>query len=189
MQSIAPLSSVAPINMPAKNAPTLQLNDIHLPTEINDYPVAIGWWLLAFIILIAIFGLIKKTLKNRRVNKEKKLALLQLSNNFDMTCSDTISLLKWVAIQYFERNEIAKLYGENFQFFLLEKLPLKHQQKFTELTTLGFSTQYKKENVNSIDNNFNLGAAHWITNALPTKNKSKVENKVEKKVKRKTNND
>ncbi len=175
MQPITTMAQAPSATMPNQNAPALQLHDIHLPAEINDYPIAIGWWILAIIILIAIVQLITKIRQNIDINKHKKLALYQLSNNVEMKLSDTISLLKWVAIQYFDRHEIAKLYGKNLQIFLLKKLPLKHQQTFTELTTLGFSSQYKKESKHEFNKDFNLGAIHWITYALPTKNKRNVK--------------
>jgi len=156
-------------NVPPQSAPTLQLHDIHLPEQVNEYPIAIGWWLLALLILITIFALIRKTRKYISINKNKKLALFQLNNNKEMTCSDTITLLKWVTIQYFERNETAKLYGNNFQQFLLQKLPKKHHIKFTELTTAGFNKQYNKDHANNVDKSFNLGVILWITYALPIK--------------------
>lgn len=161
-QAMNPTSQTNPLN-----TNTLALKDIHVPEQISNYPVAYGWWLLAaLLILITVFGIIKlrKAAKRTQV---KKQALAQLKNNPEMTISDTIALVKWAAMHYFSRVELAKLFGDSLQNFLIAQLPIKHQKKFTRLSEQAFINQYHA-NANA-DEDLHLAAALWLTHALPPK--------------------
>ena len=165
MQAINALPTQMPIQ---KN--TIELNDIHVPEQISNYPVAYGWWLLAIIlIIITVFSFIKIRKNNQR-NFVKKQALAQLKNNPDLSVNDTIALLKWAAMHYFSRGELAKLFGDSLQSFLIEKLPTKHQESFTKLSEQAFINQYQDQNnIQQSDINFYNAAILWLTHALPPK--------------------
>ena len=178
-----PASQVNPL--PAN---ALELKDIHIPEQISNYPVAYGWWLLAVLfILVTIFSIIKIKKAAKR-NRVKKQALAQLSfsleNNAEMTTSDTIALLKWAAMHYFSRIELAKLFGDSLQRFLTAQLPVKHQKGFTDLSEQAFLNQYHAQPDTSKDTddlaksgkNLNQAAMLWLTHALPP-NQSKIKNK------------
>jgi hypothetical protein len=158
-------NSALDVNPMQTNA--LELNDIHVPEQISNYPIAYGWWLLAaLLILLVIFTIIKIRKKAKR-NRIKKQALAQLKGNPEISISDTISLLKWAAMHYFSRKELAKLFGNSLQLFLVSKLPLKHQVNFTHLSEHAFQNQYKS-NTNK-DEDFYKAALLWLTHALPPK--------------------
>ena len=154
-------------------AQSLDLKDIHLPEQISNYPVAYGWWILAALIIFILVMAILKINKVKKINYIKKQALAQLKNNEEMNISETISLLKWAAMHYFPRVDIAKIFGVSLQSFLANKLPLKHQQKFTELSEEAFLSQYKasesNERISISTENINEAAKLWLTNALPPK--------------------
>ena len=152
---------------------TLELKDIHLPEQIANYPVAYGWWLLATLIIFMIVVTLIKIRKTAKRNQVKKQALAQLKrlqkNNTEMTNSDIIALLKWAAMHYFSRAELAKLFGDSLQQFLLSKLSAKHQQTFVNLSEQAFANQYHANKDAKLDENFLQGATLWLNQALPPK--------------------
>jgi len=158
-----------PTQINALPANGLELKDIHLPDQITNYPIAYGWWILAALFLLAIVLVIIKVKKNAKRNQVKKQALTQLQNNSNMNNSDLISLLKWAAMHYFSRVELAKLYGELLQQFLLKKLPEKHQTRFSELSEQAFKNQYQATFQNEIDNDLLQAVQLWLNQALPPK--------------------
>ncbi|WP_114324666.1 DUF4381 domain-containing protein [Candidatus Colwellia aromaticivorans] len=165
MQSINP----NPTQTNALPANPLALKDIHLPEQITNYPIAYGWWILAALILLAIVLIIVKLKQTAKRNQVKKQALAQLKNNVDINNSELISLLKWAAMHYFSRVELAKLYGESLQHFLLTQLPEKHQTRFTELSEQAFKNQYQAHFHNEVDTNFQQATLLWLKQALPPK--------------------
>jgi primosomal protein N' len=150
-------------------ADTLALQDIHVPEPISNYPIAYGWWILAALILLAIVLIIVKFKKLAKHNQVKKQALTQLKNTVDINNNELISLLKWAAMHYFSRVELAKLYGESLQHFLVKKLPEKHQIKFTELSDDAFKSQYQASFDNDVDTSFQQATLLWLNQALPPK--------------------
>jgi primosomal protein N' len=173
--------------MGAQQAPGLQLNDIHLPEQINNFPMAIGWWLLAAFLLVSLVLFIRYYQNKRRLDFNKYKALKQLQDTPNISANETITLLKWAAMQYFNRAITANLYGDGFQQFLINNLPLQHQERFIALSTEAFKQQYQKvavvnkngdknntKNVNNesqiiIDKNCKAAAVLWLQKALPVK--------------------
>ncbi|MBA6342089.1 DUF4381 domain-containing protein [Colwellia sp. MB02u-10] len=151
--------------------PLAQLSDIHLPANVHGYPIAPGWWLLAVIVLaIIIYGLLK--LRQAMIKRQaQKMALKQLSTATDI--SAMVALLKWAALQYFPRSQVAHLTGHAFKSFLIATLPTKHQQKFTELSAEHFVSVYQSTTANTtaskISAEFSSAAKLWLSHALPPK--------------------
>ena len=164
---------------------TLELKDIHIPEQISNYPVAYGWWLLAALAIFIIIIAIVKTTKAIKRNRVKKNALTQLKDNAQMTNSDIIALLKWAAMYYFSRAELAKLFGNSLKEFLISKLSSKHHQRFAELSEQAFLNQYQAcSEENDLLNghaqsneNLHQAATLWLKHALPPKPlKNKITN-------------
>jgi len=167
LQQVSALPTQA--NPPIPQANALELNDIHVPEQVSNFPVAYGWWLLiALIILIVIFTIIKMR-KTAKLNQVKKQALTQLKNTPNMSNSDIIALLKWAAMHYFSRAELAKLFGKSLQKFLMSKLPIKKQQNFTDLSEETFLNQYHADIPAQKDEKIKQAATLWLTHALPPK--------------------
>jgi len=153
--------------------PLAQLKDIHLPQQINNYPFAIGWWLLAIISLVLLVWGIIKVKRYRSQRKDKNIALKQLKG-MSLTNSQIISLLKWCCLQYFPRTSSASLFGNNFRCFLINALPSNKQSEFTNLSENIFTRVYQlssedTEFEESENGQFQQAAQHWLKHALPPK--------------------
>ncbi len=160
--------------------PLAQLKDINLPEQISSYPLAPGWWLLAILILSLIIVSIIKLRKYLLIRKDKKTAIAQLQNvmkhsstkTIDECNAEIIAIIKWASLKYFPRGEVASLYGENFQLFLLNVLPEKHKIAFENFSKDIFSDIYQKhlhDEKHTKENPLQKAALHWLTFALPPK--------------------
>lgn len=149
--------------------PLAQLKDIHLPEQINNYPTAYGWWILACIIIALCIWAIRKVVKKRQLEKVKKLAIKQVSSH-NLSNTETLSVMKWAALQYFPRDQVASLFGENLHKFYLERLSAKYHDNFSQMIESTLVNQY----TNSIDaqeGNVKQATLLWLTHALPPKSK------------------
>ncbi|MFT7684856.1 MAG: hypothetical protein ACI9FB_000197 [Candidatus Azotimanducaceae bacterium] len=107
--------------------PLAQLRDLHLPGAIENWPPAVGWWLLAFITVVLVsylLFLLYQFWKNKQYRREGIRALEKLKQSFEAS-PDTINfleqysqLLKRVSFSCFSRNEVASLTGESWVAFL-----------------------------------------------------------------------
>lgn len=168
MQPINALTNQASPATAASPASTgLALKDIHLPEQISDFPIAYGWWILVTLLIAMTALIIIKTIKVSKQNKVKKQALKHLNSKSNISDNDIIALLKWAAMHYFSRVELAKLYGDSLQQFFLSKLATKYQQRFTDLSKKAFENQYQVKITSS--DNFQQAAQLWLTQALPPK--------------------
>ena len=160
-------------NVNALPAPTIELKDIHIPEQISSLPIAYGWWILAALFIVLIIISIINIRKRIKRNEIKKQALKKLKNSPEQSIDNTIALLKWAAMHYFSRIEIAKLFGNSLQQFLISTLPIKHQENFTKLSNKAFSMQYKTPIYDAKDTHiseqFSEAAKVWLTHALPPK--------------------
>ena len=112
----------------------------------------------------------KKRKQDLRLNASKKQALTALENNPDLSAKECIALLKWAAMQYVNRQQLAKLYGEDFQYFLKIQLPEKYQEKFYQLSSTAFLRQYQAEQAAvDIDHDCQQATKLWLNHALPIK--------------------
>lgn len=145
--------------------PLAQLSDIHLPENVHNYPIAPGWWLLAIIVMaLVVYGIIKlrQYFKARKVQKQ---ALKQLLAATEM--STIVTILKWAALQYFPRQQVAYLTGNNFKTFLIATLPIKYQESFSALSGEHFNTIYQSDAGEPIADEFCAAAKLWLSQALP----------------------
>ena len=124
--------------------PLAQLKDIHTPEPIHNYPVAIGWWIVTIATIVLLIWLWRKFAKAKKLKQQQKLALANLESN-DLSIADIQATLKWAALSYFPRQQVASLYGEKWLAFLKSNLPDKHQTTFNTLLaeTNVFESQYQ----------------------------------------------
>lgn len=104
-----------------------QLRDIHAPPIIGAWPFAIGWYLLALLVLLAMLWLVV-TVRHRYLVKRPKrhaLRLLQAyreqydkDKNSQLASAQVSELLKRVALVYFARATVASLQGDAWVDFL-----------------------------------------------------------------------
>lgn len=167
MQQITqPPSSPMTANVPSTNP--LSLNDIHVPEQISSFPIAYGWWLLTAAILLLVVFIVINVRKKAKIKQQQKSALTQLFNSPSMSDNDVINLLKWAAMQYFPRIELAKIYGDDFQHYLMNKLPAKYQQQFSTLAADSFKQQYQSNTLKgNNESSLHEAAKLWLNHALP----------------------
>lgn len=152
--------------------PLAQLQDIQLPEKIHSYPIAIGWWLLALICIGLILFIVIKIINNKKLRRSQQQALSQLTSND--TTEQCVTSLKWAALQYFPRESVANLYGNDFHQFLIRTLPAKYQEKFTALSGNTLQDMYQKNNNSNNNDDFHQAAIFWLKHALPPKEKLKL---------------
>lgn len=169
---------MSPVNaLPTQTTTPLALKDIHLPEQVSNFPIAYGWWLLAALIIIAVTLMVIKITSAAKLNKVKKQALAQLNKQENLSSNDIMSVLKWAAMHYFSRTELAKLYGQSLQQFLMLKLPATKQQRFAELSEYAFANQYQANTELQTDEKLQQAATLWLTYALPPRPLKKAEMK------------
>lgn len=104
-----------------------QLRDIHLPQSISWWPMAPGWYLLAFLILIValIIGFWLKQKYHQTGPKREALKLLSqyekeyaIDKNSQETSRKISQLLRRVALQYFPKEQVASLIEDDWINFL-----------------------------------------------------------------------
>ena len=152
--------------------PLAQLKEIHLPNQVHSYPLAPGWWILAFIVIALTILFMVKWFKAYRLAKAKRQAIKLLSkidDNEENQSNEIMSLLKWAALQYFSRDKIAPLFGSQLQQFLKNSLPEKLQNKFIELSQSAFEHRYQIDELSQIDQTLKKAALLWLQHALPPK--------------------
>ena len=98
------------------------------------------------------------------------MAINQITENTALT--ETIRILKWAAMAYFPRNEVASLSGSAFAAYLTEKLPTGKQQAFSLQTQPHWDALYQKSAQENIVPEFNQAAIFWLKKSLPPKQQS-----------------
>jgi len=121
--------SVLPGAMPTavNEDPLAQLRDIHLPQTVADWPPALGWWLLAGLVLFGLFWAISALYRRYKSNAYRRIAQRELTTIAAEYTKDEDArralialqiLMKRVAITAFNRAEVAALTGLAWTQFL-----------------------------------------------------------------------
>lgn len=146
--------------------PLEKLHDIALPQQINAAPIALGWWLLFALLIGVLFTVFHLYTKRRRLIKSKNNAI-KYAMQTPLNTTTAISILKWAAIEYGQREKIASLYGDGFQQFLIDALPVKNQPHFKELSQPCFEHLYKTQQEQLSNENLQTMVIFWLKHALP----------------------
>ena len=151
--------------------PLAQLKTIHLPEQIDNYPMAYGWWILFATLLMLCVWALKKYLAHRKNCQVQQQAINAFKEN-NLDNEQLISLLKWATLHYFPRQQVASLTGDKLQDFLKACLPVKQQAEFSSLFKTALSKRYQRDE--QLINNEELSSAVilWLKNALPPKKHS-----------------
>jgi len=162
---------------PANADPLAELRDIHLPTAIDAWPPAIGWWLLAVLGIVAVIAIVYGLWRYWRANRYRREALAQLQQlrqQYKHAASDYLyhytNLLKRVALTRYPRAQVAGLTGEAWVAFLDAT---SGSQEFSMGTgQVLIQGQYQTSVAVDIDALQKLGE-HWIKRHrdLPQENK------------------
>lgn len=116
----------APLATPAAD-PLAELRDIHLPAPIDNWPPALGWWLLALLGMISVIAIAYGLWRYWHANQYRREAMVQLKQlrqQHASTSGDYLyhytTLLKRVALTRYPRAKVAALTGEHWVAFLDE---------------------------------------------------------------------
>lgn len=113
----------------------LVLKDIRYPSEIDWWPLAIGWWLIIFIIFLVLIFLGHKYYNQWKKNRARRLALNELkeirnnavnTNDIVLLSKELSTLLRRTFLAYFPRERVAGLVGESWLNFLDQGLNKKY---------------------------------------------------------------
>ena len=114
-----------PALMEQTQDPLAQLRDIHMPTAIDTWPPAPGWWFLAALLLIALGAALFWLYRNWRANRYRREALAELESLRSEFGGAPVAylehysaLLKRVALTRYSREQVAGLTGESWTLFL-----------------------------------------------------------------------
>ena len=107
-----------------------QLADIHLPADISFWPPALGWWVLALLLLIASSFATRKLYKKAEQRKACQYALAELENCLEKLdesagqkkllryVNDVNTVLRRVALVKFPESNPGSLVGETWVAFI-----------------------------------------------------------------------
>jgi superfamily II DNA or RNA helicase len=147
--------------------PLSQLKDIHLPPPVPNFPWAIGWWLLLFIVVALLLGALFVWRKRQKKNYHKKQTLNYLKQT-KLTKAELHQLMKALCLRYFSRAMVASLYGGAFTEFLTQQLPPKLRTDFANQWQQFEQTCYQQGEQMASNDELTL-CQTWIRHALPPK--------------------
>jgi hypothetical protein len=132
-------------------APTLELRDIHLPSDPSIWPLAFGWWLVIIIICLLIYVLIKKWQQLRKQKQLINLLQVELNSindaydnhkNKHQLASEISELLKRFVRHVLKDNSATSLTGIAWIEYLNKQTSSNHFSQFeSELTQAQYLPQ------------------------------------------------
>lgn len=158
---------------PQQQDPLAQLRDIHVPTEVNIWPLDWGWWVAIAVVLLALFCLYKAITAHIRHNKARKQALALLESisaqqsNWPVALN---SILKRTAMSYYPTHQVAGLYGKQWQAFLTSALKSSDSKLESDLGLL-VSNVYQATPSPSDFETCKGAVKNWLLKAKLPKNK------------------
>ena len=147
--------------------PLAALKDIHAPAPISWWPLAPGWYLLIFFILVLVLLLAVRLYKKHKHALAKKQALVLLAQyqegyeqerDAPKTCAQISELVRRVALVYYPRVAVASLHGEAWLQFLNAT---SKGIEFDSVRTLLLDVPFKKEEAMDLLPLFEK-VNHWI---------------------------
>ncbi|WP_257291928.1 DUF4381 domain-containing protein [Endozoicomonas sp. ONNA1] len=110
--------------------PLDQLRPNHLPDPVSLWPLAPGWWLSAFLIIVIVTLMTLFVVRYIRRNRYRRLACKQAHfifsayqkhNNAFQFANDCNRLLKQTALHAYPAEQVARLHGDPWLEFLSQK--------------------------------------------------------------------
>ncbi|MBL1432945.1 MAG: DUF4381 domain-containing protein [Gammaproteobacteria bacterium] len=128
------MSDSMPNNLPSSSPgnPLDQLPPIHFPEAISLWPPAIGWWLLAGLLIVSTGLIVRFFLQRKRRNFVRKTALKELTRYWQVYQQNNQSaeyltavnrLLKQFVVQQYPNKNLHTLSGEQWINGLAELSP------------------------------------------------------------------
>ncbi len=179
---------------PATTAPTPpspldNLKDIRLPENIDQFPIALGWWILLAILIVVISYFVFRAVKKHRSliylrSAKLELQLLSQQQANNQSLSQLSALLKRVCLIYYPANTVASLSSHAWWDFVnneagqkiyneddIKQMSQSRYQKDASIDELKYAKLIKKT-----EKCIDLIVHQSIKNKNKTKNKTKAEN-------------
>lgn len=152
-------------------AEQLPIHDIKTPAVDSSFELpALGWWLLAALLLTAVGLLIFVLWKNTQKQRIKRLAQRELAV-IDCQHPDALKqinqIIKQVCLHYFPREFVAALSGEQWRLFLQT-----HQKKHATTNSEWFQLQYQPFDAQrhpEVSTSFKVFAKDFLAQNFPPK--------------------
>ncbi|MGS0692934.1 DUF4381 domain-containing protein [Shewanella sp. 30m-9] len=164
------------------NPALASMQDIQTPVEIGLWPLAYGYWLALFSILVLVMLASVWLIKRRQHRAAKRAALAELATldiHNQQYASEISSLLKRAAISYWARSQVAQLSGDDWYQWLNAQVTNPQD----ELCRL-LATRFQPSSLSDKDKQaLKLHAQNWLKAALPLTNKQgKTHNEINNEV-------
>lgn len=152
--------------------PLDQLADIQIPEQVGIWPLAVGYWIVLFSMLIAIalsYYFVHKY-KQKRVMRSKSLhALAGIDANDAGAAMQVHHILKTATTAYLPSSDILQMHGSAWQQMLSQLYNKSDKQEVcVSLSTLA-KWQYDQRVALPDNQQLIRHATLWISNALPPK--------------------
>jgi hypothetical protein len=152
--------------------PLDQLADIQLPNAVSYWPLAIGYWILLVIIIVAVIaGFIFSARRKRRLAARNKslAALSSIDTDDEHALQQVHHVLKTAAQAYLPNRNILQMQGEQWRS-VLRKL-YKNKDANDIYDTLAALSMWQYDQRISLSSNQQVkdAAKVWIEKALPPK--------------------
>ncbi|MDO6567084.1 DUF4381 domain-containing protein [Alteromonas sp. 1_MG-2023] len=164
--------------------PLAQLKDVHVPDNVDVWPLDWGWWCLIVLCLAGTISLIIYLVKKHKFNKPRRDALKLLGSissadeNWPMQINN---VLKRTAVTYFKPQEVAGLYGNSWHEFLLKTLPDRRKTTMSDSLSILHSQQYAPKCDNKYFDECIQAANAWVKYFKVTSVMNNVEKQVAQK--------
>lgn len=152
--------------------PLASFRDIHMPAAIGWWPIAIGWYILSFIVLFVLASAIIWGYRYWRMNKPRREVLFrlkQLREQYQREADNVAlamelsTLMRRATLSLYPRFEVASLQGEVWLHFLDET---GDTREFSEgVGRMIISAPYQSQAKFPVDDVFQLITA-WINAAM-----------------------
>lgn len=108
-----------------------KLKPIILPEPIKFEPVTLGWYIVLGIIVFILLYLLFNIIRKYKLNAYRRFAaneLLKIKSRTEKNAARAViqqvsTILKITAINSYSREKTAKLYGKDWQEFLISRMP------------------------------------------------------------------
>ncbi len=111
--------------------PLDQLQDIHVPESVDMWPLAWGWWVVVAAIVIALGATLVWLYKRHQFLRAQRDAIKEinaLQSSQPNWAQQQNAILKRTASYYFNSHNVAALYGQRWQQFLIDSLKKKRSK-------------------------------------------------------------
>ncbi|EDQ00168.1 DUF4381 domain-containing protein [Shewanella benthica] len=157
---------------PTANPALTALKDIHTPEAISNMPMALGYWLVLALILIALTALmfkVKQARRHRAPKREVLFAVASLDTSSDKHAADIPvqinSLIKRAAMSYLSREQVASLQGDSWHQWMTQQVDTVNPRLKALL-----DRRYQRDGLTRKEaEELKMLATHWLKQALPLK--------------------